>query len=156
VAALLALAALIAAGAPAHGQQPSVERQLLLANQDCTTQSGAPEVYSSASVATTCTSALAKLQAVAAVTSHDANVLHAMNVVARMAIATAYGTIDKARSRRSCDVAEQGWRDAAAINPQFSPAEIAGYLRDIIAKARAMVQICRNDFGAAPGTAPLN
>jgi hypothetical protein len=150
-------AALLVAASPAHSQQPGIEHQLLLANQDCLTQSDDPGVYPPETIIASCTTALPRLDAIQPVTEHDANVRHAMRAAAYGAIAGSYARQDQKRTRRTCERAEQAWSEAAQIRPALSPAAAAGFMRDMMASARGFARVCRQDFaGLVPNATPLD
>jgi hypothetical protein len=93
-AAAIAMAAMFAV-APAHGQQPSIEEQFLFDSQYCLTQSDDPGRYSAETIIASCTVALGRMEVIQPVTSHDANVGHAMRAAAHGAIAGSYARQDQ-------------------------------------------------------------
>jgi hypothetical protein len=132
-------------------QEPSWETQFLLIANPCLTG----QISNRLEV---CQQANAELVTRAAsyagpLPKHEDNVYRAMRAVVAIAIASEMGQADHARSKRSCDAIEQGWSDAALIDPQSSPQRVVE-MQTVRTQMLSAVRMCRQSFGPAPSWAP--
>ena len=143
---------LLAASAPAHAQQEQpLSTRLLLAGNACTEATGEPSA-----IISTCQGVLQNLNTIilaSPATQHDNNLYWVMASLAHTRIGSAMGSIDRARSARTCTELEESWKALSALKPEASPADYAADMRDMQARAVAPVRLCRSEFGT-PSLAP--
>jgi hypothetical protein len=87
--------------------------------------------------------------------SHETNVYRLQRVFAHVAIAGAYGTLDRVRSSRVCNEVESAWTELAQIVDRESPSDFQQAIANSRASVLGTTTRCRAEKGTPAGAAPL-